>query len=165
MAKARGLWLCCVGGRSVGGKKGFHPFHGICLPPSCSEPQSRGRKPGERPRCRCRGGCANCLSIHRPLAQGPLQQSRTLQDTPRRPSSPKPSPKQSLRKCLGDGPGAIGFNLEFLSRLRSMPIGSTCPFTECADELRKERNVLMRLLIHPAQRRIRAECKGDEPPA
>jgi hypothetical protein len=55
--------------------------------------------------------------------------------------------------------------LGFLSRLQSMPIGGKCPFTECADELRKARNVLMRLLIHPAQRRIRAECEGDETPA
>ena len=30
---ARGLWLCCVGGSSLGGKKGSHPFLGIALPP------------------------------------------------------------------------------------------------------------------------------------
>jgi len=27
-----GLWLCCVGRSSLGGKKGFHPFLGIDLP-------------------------------------------------------------------------------------------------------------------------------------
>ena len=30
---ARGLWLCCVGRPSLGGKKGSHPFLGIGLPP------------------------------------------------------------------------------------------------------------------------------------
>ena len=29
----RGLWLCCVGRPSLGGKKGSHPFLGIGLPP------------------------------------------------------------------------------------------------------------------------------------
>ena len=82
MTEARGLWLCCAGWPSLGGKKGSHPFLGICLPAPCSESQSRGRKPGEGPWCRCRGGCANRLSIHRPLAQGPLQLSRTPRQRP-----------------------------------------------------------------------------------
>ena len=29
----QGLWLCCVGRSSLGGKKGSHPFLGIDLPP------------------------------------------------------------------------------------------------------------------------------------
>ena len=29
----KGLWLCCVGRSSLGGKKGSHPFLGIDLPP------------------------------------------------------------------------------------------------------------------------------------
>jgi len=29
----KGLWLCCVGRSSLGGKKGSHPFLGIGLPP------------------------------------------------------------------------------------------------------------------------------------
>jgi hypothetical protein len=29
----KGLWLCCRGRPSLGGKKGSHPFLGIGLPP------------------------------------------------------------------------------------------------------------------------------------
>ena len=37
---ARGLWLCCVGRPSLGGKKGSHPFLGIGLPPRLAKDPS-----------------------------------------------------------------------------------------------------------------------------
>jgi len=86
MAEARGLLVCCVGARSLGGRKGptrGPPFLGICLLPPCSEPQSRGRKPGERPGCRCRGGCANRLSHPQALGtRASTTKSNALPETP-----------------------------------------------------------------------------------
>jgi hypothetical protein len=49
MAKARGLWLCCLGARSLGGKKGFHAFTGFACPRPAVSPGPEGESPEEGP--------------------------------------------------------------------------------------------------------------------
>ena len=47
----RGLWLCCVGRPSLGGKKGSHPFLGIGLPPRLASYKGMMGSPSPHQRC------------------------------------------------------------------------------------------------------------------